>query len=137
MPTVIHDRAETACPSGRAEGDRLWLSAPDLEQATGWALKPEGLCKGSVCVPVPPARAAELIHGAAIDVAGIWRHMGHPVVHDRKGETWVFGTGAGDRASALRSLDAPDFELPDLSGKVGRLSEHRGKKVLLATWASW
>jgi len=32
---------------------------------------------------------------------------------------------------------APDFALPDPSGRVHRLSDHRGKKVLLVTWASW
>ena len=32
---------------------------------------------------------------------------------------------------------APDFALPDLAGELHTLSEHRGKKVLLATWASW
>jgi peroxiredoxin len=37
----------------------------------------------------------------------------------------------------LQSLDAPDFELPDLAGRKHRLSDHRGKKVLLASWASW
>ena len=32
---------------------------------------------------------------------------------------------------------APDFTLPDLEGRLHSLSEHRGKKVLLVTWASW
>jgi peroxiredoxin len=49
----------------------------------------------------------------------------------------VLGEAAGDRAAALRSLQAPDFTLPDLSGRMHRLSEHRGKKVLLVSWASW
>jgi peroxiredoxin len=34
-------------------------------------------------------------------------------------------------------LMAPDFTLPDLSGTPRRLSDLRGKKVLLVTWASW
>ena len=33
--------------------------------------------------------------------------------------------------------EAPDFTLPDAAGRLHRLSEHRGKKVLLVTWASW
>lgn len=41
------------------------------------------------------------------------------------------------RRAALASLQAPDFELPDLDGKMHRLSDYRGKKVLLAAWASW
>ena len=32
---------------------------------------------------------------------------------------------------------APDFTLPDLDGKLHSFSELRGKKVFLATWASW
>ena len=30
-----------------------------------------------------------------------------------------------------------DVGLPDLDGRPHRLSDHRGKKVLLVTWASW
>ncbi|HIA47196.1 MAG TPA: redoxin domain-containing protein [Candidatus Hydrogenedentes bacterium] len=32
---------------------------------------------------------------------------------------------------------APDFEIADRNGKMIRLSDYRGKKVLLVTWASW
>jgi AhpC/TSA family len=137
MATVLHEQAETACASGQAEGDDLWLSPADLERATGWMLKPEGLCRASVCIPVPPARAAEFVRPAAVNAAAFWRHIGNPIAHDATGETWVLGTGAADRASALQSLEAPDFTLPDLAGNPASLSQQRGKKVLLATWASW
>ena len=53
------------------------------------------------------------------------------------GDTWVLGTGAGERARALSSLQAPDFALPDLDGRRHALADQRGKKVLLVTWASW
>ena len=49
----------------------------------------------------------------------------------------VLGTSADDRSTSLQSLEAPDFSLPDLSGGTRTLSEHRGKKVMLGTWASW
>ncbi len=32
---------------------------------------------------------------------------------------------------------APDFALPDREGRTVRLSDFRGKRVLLLTWASW
>ena len=32
---------------------------------------------------------------------------------------------------------APDFELPSLAGGSVRLSDYRGKKVVLFMWASW
>jgi peroxiredoxin len=50
---------------------------------------------------------------------------------------WVLARSAGERTAALACLEAPDFVLPDLAGRVHRLSDYRGKKVLLVTWASW
>lgn len=32
---------------------------------------------------------------------------------------------------------APDFSLPDVDGRVVRLSQLRGKAVLVGFWASW
>ena len=79
-----------------------------------------------------------LLAGVTLQVGvPAWRHMGHPVVHDDAGTTWVLGTGSGQRAEALATLEAPDFALPDLEGRVHRLSDYRGRKVFLATWASW
>jgi peroxiredoxin len=49
----------------------------------------------------------------------------------------VLGEGAARRSDALASLQAPDFELPDLDGHLHRLSDCRGRRVFLATWASW
>jgi thiol-disulfide isomerase/thioredoxin len=35
------------------------------------------------------------------------------------------------------SVEAPEFALPDLAGKVRRLSEFRGRPVLVNFWAVW
>lgn len=110
----------------------LRMTPDELERATGWTLKPEGLCRGEVCVPMPGAQRE-----GRIDAAAFWRKLGHPIFSDQAGETWVLGTGAEARKEALCSLEAPDFELPDVNGVVRRLSSLRGKKVFLATWASW
>jgi hypothetical protein len=86
---------------------------------------------------VPAGRTAEFVAGDAVNAGAFWRRMNNPVVHDAMGEVWVLGSGATDRSTSLQSLEAPDFTLPDLAGVDRTLSEHRGKKVLLATWASW
>jgi hypothetical protein len=59
-----------------------------------------------------------------------------PVAHDAALATWYFGLRS-DQRQQLSSLQAPDFTLPDLHGKLHRLSDFRGKKILLVTWASW
>lgn len=41
------------------------------------------------------------------------------------------------RAPAPEQRAAPDFVLPDLNGQVVRLSQLRGKVVLLNVWATW
>ena len=137
MTTILSEQSKFTVPNGRAAAEDLWLPARDAEQITGWTLKPEGLCKGEICVPVPPARAAEFVDAGTINVATLWRHLGLPLAHDASGDTWVLGTGATDRAAQLESLAAPDFSLPDLAGHTHSLAAHRGKKVLMVSWASW
>jgi hypothetical protein len=49
----------------------------------------------------------------------------------------ALGHSAAERGARLASLEAPDFALPDLAGRLHRLSEQRGKKALLIAYASW
>ncbi len=107
-----------------------------LERATGWAWKTEGLCRDDACMPRrwcrPPADRRR-----APGRRGRWRHAGWPVVHDDAARTWALGEGAAQRAAALSTLQAPDFELPDLDGRMHRLSDYRGRRVFMVAWASW
>ncbi len=137
MVMLLMDGRDAQSAPATAAGDDLWLSEADLAPATGWSLKPEGLCQGEVCVPVPTGQRGEWLRGGAVNFAAFWRHQGRPVIHDSAGETWVFGAGAQERGEALRHLEAPDFALPDLAGRMHRLSEYRGRRVFLVTWASW
>ena len=137
MITVLHEQRETRLPDAIADGDELWLDHAGIEQATGWSWKPEGLCHGDVCIPLPRAQAGEVTRGGRLNMAAMWRHSGQPVVHDAASSVWVLGSGAAQRSSALATLQAPEFTLPDLDGHLHSLSSHRGRKVFLATWASW
>ena len=136
---IIYKGRAAQIVAAKPEGDNLWLSNADLTKASGWELKPEGACLGDVCIPIPPARTAEFVRdgGRSFNLAALARHLGQPVVHDDKNGVWYFGEAAATRRATLASLEAPDFELPDLDGKMHRLSDYRGKKVLLAAWASW
>jgi hypothetical protein len=113
--------------------DGLWMSAADAERVTGWTLKPEGMCRAEACVPLP----ADAVKGKDVDVEAFWTKLGGPVVANDARDVFALGAPADERNSALEGLQAPDFTLPDIDGKSRRLSELRGKKVFLATWASW
>ncbi len=106
----------------------LHVSAADALTVTGWTLKPEGMCQGDLCVPMPT------IEGR-VDLAGFWQKLGNPVVSE--GDVWSLGIGAAAQRESLAGLQAPDFELQDLAGQTHRLSDLRGKKVFLSSWASW
>ena len=115
----------------------LWLSASDFKRVSGFELKPEGFCKGEQCYPVPPARKAQFENGGRYNLSALAELIGQPLVVDEAHQAWCFGEASANRKRALTSLEAPDFALPDLDGKLHSLSEHRGKKVLLVSWASW
>jgi hypothetical protein len=129
MTTVLTEAGEFSVDA--TEG--LILAPGDVERLTGWALKPEGMCRDALCVPLPNPTTAD----ARVDLAAFWRHLGNPVLANAAGDVWVLGTGAEERRTVLRGLAAPDIILPDLAGVPHALSELRGQKVLLTTWASW
>ena len=137
MVTLLTESGEHALAEAEASTTALWCSAREAERTTGWVAKPEGLCRGPVCVPVPAGREREFVDGGRINLAALWRHLGRPAVRSERGHVWVLSEGAQERKAALASLEAPDFALPDPAGRMHRLSDYRGKKVFLVTWASW
>ena len=139
LVTVIYGERPSSVASAAAEGENLWLSIEALRTTTGWELKPQGACLSDVCVPIPSGREGEFVRagGSQFNLAALARLLNQPVVHDDTHNVWFFGDAASTRSTALLSLQAPDFTLPDLDGRMHSLSDHRGKKVLLVSWASW
>lgn len=145
VQTVLHGTSETALAGATADRDRLWIPLEDLERATGWTVKPEGLCQGQgeTCVPVPAARRADWIDGEArrLDFAAFAAHLGHAVARDEERGIWAFGPpadrGAVTGSGPVRAPELSELRLPDLDGALHSLSDYRGKKVLLYCWSSW
>jgi hypothetical protein len=134
-PFQLLDGHDLAQLDARISGDRVTIDPVSLERALGWKLRPEGLCRGPICVPVRDPAA--LAGSDGIDLAGFAGALGRPLALDVEERAAALGTSAAERRSALASLEAPEFTLPDLSGRLHSLSEHRGKKVLLVAYASW
>ena len=76
------------------------MSAADADKVTGWTLKPEGMCRAELCVPLPAAA----VKGKEVDVAAFWTKLGGPVVAAEDGEVWALGAPADERNAALEGL---------------------------------
>ena len=132
--TLIDDgRASEVAAS--VEGERVALSPGVLADSLGWKLEPRGLCREGVCVPV--GRHGDRVNESEIDLASFAELLERPLALDASEGVAALAASAASRGSQLASLEAPDFTLPDLDGKQHALSQQRGKKVLLAVWASW
>ncbi len=108
----------------------LTVSRDAFEAGTGWQLKPEGACKGDVCIPLNPVPAE------TVDVATVAEQMGLPLVEEKTHQLWALGPESiGGRA--LTTAEAPEMCLPDLDGNAFHLSSLKGKKVLVFFWAPY
>ena len=109
----------------------LKIDPKAFETRTGWAIKPQGACKGDICVPLP-AGAGD---GGVLDAAVLSERLGMPLVQDETTGTYALGPEAMGRA--LTTAEAPEVILPEFGGSEFRLSSLRGQKVLMVAWASW
>lgn len=109
----------------------LEVGTDEFEHGTGWKIRPEGACRGDVCVPLGDA-----VRDDRIDARAAAERMAMPIVHDDRHDLWALGpwTGSG---RALVSADAPELELPTVDGDTFRLSSLRGQKVLVLSWAPY
>ena len=106
--------------------DHVDIDGAAFEAATGWAIKPEGACKGDVCVPLQ----------GQFDLLSVADRLGMAVVHDEARGLWAFGPESlGGRA--LVTAVAPELVLDDLDGNEFRLSSLRGQKVVVVAWAPY
>ena len=118
--TIITDRVaqvDAEVDPGRAT---FLVDPADLHEALGWELKPSGLCRGDVCVPVRDMDAVR-----------------QPIVLDLDAGLAAVALPAELRRGALVDLEAPPFTLPDLDDVPRSLDDWAGRKRLLVTFSSW
>ena len=135
--TVI--QAEGAVPVDAVvdtEHATVRLNSEAVQQCLGWERKPDGLCRGDVCIPSRALTGVEDDDGL-FELSRLVALLARPIAIDTEADAAFVGVAAPDRAATLARFEAPDFTLPDLEGRLHSLADHRGKKVFLATWASW
>jgi hypothetical protein len=111
--------------------DTLSVPVDVLARETGWEVKPVGACREERCVPLPPGT----LQDGRVDLQAFADRLGMPLLHDEQAGLWALGPESVGRA--MTTVTAPDLVLPLLTGEPFALSSLRGKKVLIAAWASW
>jgi len=107
--------------------------APEVfAERTGWQPKPQGLCRGEVCVPAP----GSLRDDGTLDVEVAARRLGMPIVHDDARGVYAIGPATAT-GRALSTNVAADPILETRNGTPFRLSSLHGRKVLLVAWSSY
>lgn len=126
---------QTSALDATLEDGSARLAPADLAACTGWELKPEGLCRGAICIP--GALTPGLVVGGRIDLAAFAAATGNLLVVDTHQRIAAVGPGSAERGRAMRSLQAPDFRAPTVQGEELELADLRGRKKLLVAFASW
>lgn len=109
----------------------LEINPNAFEERTGWAIKPQGACKGDICVPLP----GNASKAGLLDANVLSEQLGMPLINDET--TGVYALGPEAMGHALTTAQVPEIVLPDVNGTEFRLSSLLGQKVLIVTWASW
>ena len=133
-PTLL-DETRPHAVEARIEPDGIRIDPSVVRDVLGWQIEPEGLCRGAACIPIPPGR--RLVRDGGVDLTTLADLLGRPLASDADEGVFCLGAPAPERAAQLRSLEAPDFTLPDVDGRSHTLSDYRGKKAFLLAWASW
>ena len=129
--TVLFQDQTVALEKIRPDPKDLWVRAADLPRINQFTVKPQGACRADMCIPVPKA----LKSGEWFNLTGFAQRLHQSYVSEEG--VWSFGEMQVTRGDFYRSRIAPEFAAPDRHGRLVHLSDFRGKKVLVVTWASW
>jgi len=132
-PTTTVLYGDRAVPLQKTQPDPkdLWVRQADLPKINDFEVKPEGACRADLCIPL----SKDLLRGDWFNLTGFARKTGQAFLNESS--VWSFGEIPVLRGAFYNSRIAPDFAVPDRSGKIVHLNDFRGKKVLVITWASW
>ncbi len=139
--TVLYNERVVEINSTLPDATELWVTPEDLTRVNDFVLKPEGACLAELCIPVLQDRDSDMYvtrrDQGWFNLTGLADKLQQSYAVDYDDAVWSFGNMPLERRSFLQGGMAPDFELEDREGNVVKLSDFRGKKVLLLTWASW
>ncbi len=137
--TVVVNDGAIEIEGALVDGQHLWVTAKDVTRINGFEPKPEGFCSADICIPIPKSEDWVRTENDEryFSVTRFAEKIDQAVVVDAERHVWGFGSVPLLQRTLFTEAMAPDFALEDRQGNVVRLSDFRGKKVLVLTWASW
>jgi thiol-disulfide isomerase/thioredoxin len=121
--TLLDGDRTTTVPS-----DGLTLTGEALLEATGWELKPHGLCRGDVCVP------GALV--APVSLASVAAALGRPLAVEALDTGFVAVLGEPGGQTVLSGDVAPPLVLRDVDGNDVQVTG-TGRKTAVVAWSTW
>lgn len=106
------DNADAGGGASADYGDRivilteLSVDPEGLAQRTGWELKPEGLCRGDLCVPLPD------YGGGPLPAEMLAERLQAPLVHGEAAGVWALGRSGPRRRGRARQRRAAGHRSP-------------------------
>ena len=117
--------------------DDGYVAAADLTAATEWELKPSGLCRGEVCVPLLGRDITAPGDPTRIDLPGWAAALGLLTASDEDARVVALAPAAATHARETADGKAPPLPLNDVDGNPVAFEDLSGHKRVLVTWASW
>jgi thiol-disulfide isomerase/thioredoxin len=127
LTVVLLDEGDAVTVSGRLDGGEASLGAEALLAATGWELKPQGLCKGAVCIPYG---------GELVTLSDLARLLGRPLAIEMLADRAVAVLGQPAGAVAASGEVAEPLTLPDVNGNPVAITGS-GRKTAVVAWSTW
>ena len=128
MWTIIGEHGSVEIDGTFEEGASPSLSATEVEHVTGWALKPEGWCRGDRCL-------LHQLDSETFSPDEIATLLGVKITDDPHHRITVLGH-SDDAPLRLEGI-APDIELTTLEGGSENLFEHSDGKTMVVAFSSW
>src|SRR5215470_12572855 len=89
---IIYEGKATEIANAEVTTNKLWITTEDLARATGFHIKPQGICRDELCFPVPAKRKAEFIaqRGTStwFNLSEFASLINQPVAVDQKNGVW-------------------------------------------------
>lgn len=108
------------------------MSVDEFSSLTGWDAKPQGMCRGEVCVPAPGALNGDVVN---VDVAA--ERLGMPIVHDAERGVWALGAATATGRTLSTAVARFPSSLIDAMGRGFDFASLRGRRIIMIAWASW